>query len=188
MFLICGLGNRGASYAYTRHNIGYLVVDRFSDRYHIPLNKKASGCVVSRDGDVLIAKPDTYMNLSGGPVASLMKRKGVTPGELVVVHDDLDMEFGKMKIRWGGSDGGHKGVRSIIDALQSPLFFRIKLGIGRDPVMLPEEYVLSRFPEEAIGDLVDVLDRAVDALHLFLNEGGEKAMNTYNRQVKQQGQ
>lgn len=181
MFIVCGLGNRGATYAYTRHNIGYLVIDRLADGLHIPLNKKASGCRVAAAEGFLLAKPDTYMNLSGGPVASLMKRQGVPPERLIVVHDDLDMDFGRMKIRWNGTDGGHKGVRSIIDALRSPLFFRVKLGIGRSPVLPPEEYVLTRFPEEEIDGLVDVLDRATDALRLFLSEGGEKAMNKYNR-------
>jgi peptidyl-tRNA hydrolase, PTH1 family len=181
LFLVCGLGNRGALYAYTRHNVGYLVVDRFADRFGISLKKKASGCVVSPDDTFLLAKPDTYMNLSGGPVVSLMKRRGLAPEKLIVIHDDLDMDFGRIRVRWNGSAGGHKGVRSIIETLKSPLFYRIKIGIGRDPVLPPEEYVLSRFREDEVDTLVEILDRAVDALHLFLTDGGQAAMNRYNR-------
>jgi len=181
LFLLCGLGNKGFEYSYTRHNIGYLVIDRFSERFNIPLKKKLSGCKVGTYQEVLIAKPDTFMNLSGGPLLSLMKRMDIQLKDLIVVHDDLDMEFGKIRIRWDGRDGGHKGVRSVIETLQSQLFYRMKIGIGRDPAMVPEDYVLSRFKEEEVETLVETLDRAVDAIHTFLFEGRQKAMSMYNR-------
>lgn len=160
--------------------MGYLVVDRFSDRFSIPLKQKVFGCIVGKE-DIVLAKPDTFMNLSGGPVASVLGWAGVSREQLIVVHDDMDMEFGRIKIRWNGGDGGHKGVRSVTETLGSPFFYRVKVGIGRDPVMAPEDYVLSRFPKDRIGDLVEVLDRVVDAIHMFVHEGKEKAMNVYNR-------
>ena len=181
MFLLCGLGNKGSEYSFTRHNVGYLVVDRFSERFNIPIRKRLCNCKVGEEGQIIVAKPNTYMNLSGGPVASLAQRMSVPLEGLVIIHDDIDMDFGRIRIRWNGRDGGHKGVRSVANALQSPLFYRMKIGVGRDPVIPPEEYVLSRFSREESEELADVLDRAVDALHIFVYEGKEKAMSMYNR-------
>ena len=181
MFLLCGLGNKGAGYKYTRHNIGYLVIDRYADRFGVSVNKKASKCIVGETSDLILAKPDTYMNLSGGPVASLVRKQKIPLHNLVLIHDDLDMDFGRIKIRWNGSDGGHKGVRSVIELLGSPLFHRLKIGIGRDPVLSPEEYVLIRFRRDELEPLSEILDTAVDALHTLVTESPAKAMSLYNR-------
>jgi len=181
VYLLCGLGNKGAAYKYTRHNIGYLVIDRFADRLGIPLTQKISRCIVGEGQEVLLAKPQTFMNLSGGPITSLVKKKNIKAGDLIVVHDDLDMEFGRLKIRLNGGDGGHKGIRSVIELLGSKEFYRVKVGIGRDPVMPPEEYVLSRFRKDELETLSESLDRAVDALEVFLAEGAAKAMSMFNR-------
>jgi len=181
LFLLCGLGNKGSEYAFTRHNIGYLVVDKFSERFHISIQKRLCGCKVGESEEFILAKPNTYMNLSGGPIASLVQRKSVSPESLVVIHDDIDMDFGRIRIRWNGRDGGHKGVRSVATALQSPLFYRMKIGIGRNPAIPPEEYVLSRFQKDEVESLAEILDRAVDALHTFVFESIEKAMSMYNR-------
>lgn len=181
MFLLCGLGNKGSGYAHTRHNVGYLVIDRFSEKYRIPVNRKLCGCRVGADDEVVLAKPDTYMNLSGGPVSQLVKKIGVSLEDILLVQDDLDMEFGKLKIKWNGRDAGHKGVRSVAEALHSPLFFRMKIGIGRDPSMAPEDYVLSHFRRSEMEDLADALDRAAEAAHTFIFDGREKAMSIYNK-------
>jgi peptidyl-tRNA hydrolase, PTH1 family len=181
LLLICGLGNKGSAYRNTRHNVGYLVLDRFSEKLGIRFSGKAGGCVIGIGDGILLAKPDTYMNLSGTPVFSLMKRKNISPDDLIVVHDDLDMEFGRIRIRWDGGDGGHKGVRSITEHLRTRDFHRMKVGIGRDPVLLPEDYVLSRFKSHEVKVLDEALDRAVDALHVFCTEGKDKAMNMFNR-------
>jgi PTH1 family peptidyl-tRNA hydrolase len=181
LLLVCGLGNKGAAYRNTRHNIGYLVVDRLSEKADIPFARKVAGCVLGEGAGVLLAKADTFMNLSGTPLSGLMKKKNVAPEDLLVVHDDLDMEFGRIKIRWDGGDGGHKGVRSIADNLQTPMFYRMKIGIGRDPDVPPEEYVLSRFHGEEARALKPVIDRAVEAIDVFRAEGAEKAMNFFNR-------
>jgi peptidyl-tRNA hydrolase, PTH1 family len=181
LLLICGLGNKGTTYRNTRHNVGYLVLDRFSERFGIRFSGKVGGCVVGVTDGLLLAKPDTYMNLSGTPVFSLMKKKNITPADLLVVHDDLDMEFGRMRLRWDGGDGGHKGVRSISEHVRTHDFHRLKIGIGRDPVLPPEEYVLSRFRSGEAQVLDEALDKAAEALHVFYTEGKEKAMNMFNR-------
>ena len=181
MFLICGLGNKGSAYRNTRHNVGYFVLDRFAERYGITFSARAAGCVVGEGKDALVAKPDTFMNLSGAPVSALMKRRHLLPHSLIVVHDDLDMELGKLKIRWDGGDGGHKGVRSVAEHLHTQDFHRIKIGIGRDPTVPPEEYVLSRFTPDEAETLNGTLDMAVSALHVILTDGKDKAMNMFNR-------
>ncbi len=181
MFLLCGLGNKGSEYAFTRHNIGYLVVDKFSERFDIPIQKRLCGCKVGESEEIILAKPNTFMNLSGGPLASLVRRKSLSTEDIVIIHDDIDMDFGRIRIRWNGRDGGHKGVRSIADALRSPLFYRMKIGIGRNPAIPPEEYVLSRFQKEEMEELTDIVDRTVDALNAFVFEGKEKAMSMFNR-------
>jgi PTH1 family peptidyl-tRNA hydrolase len=181
LLLVCGLGNKGAAYRNTRHNIGYLVVERFSEKADIPFARKVAGCFLGDGGGLLLAKADTFMNLSGTPLSGLMKKKNVAPENLLVVHDDLDMEFGRIKIRWDGGDGGHKGVRSIADNLQTPMFYRMKIGIGREPDIPADEYVLGRFQGDEARALGGVIDRAVDAIDLFRLEGAEKAMNLFNR-------
>lgn len=181
MFLLCGLGNKGSQYAFTRHNAGYLVIDRFSERFNIPVRRKVCGCTTGESEGVMLSKPNTFMNLSGKPVGSLIKEIGLPLEQLVLIHDDIDMDFGKIRIRWDGRDGGHKGVRSVMEALQSNLFYRMKIGVGRDPFTAPEEYVLSPFKPEESEELADVLDRAVDALHTFVFESKEKAMSMFNR-------
>jgi len=181
LFLLCGLGNKGSEYQYTRHNIGYLVIDRFSEKYSIPLKKKVCGCRIGMSENVLLAKPDTFMNISGNPVLSLFEKMGIKVENLIVIHDDLDMEFGRIRVRLNGGDGGHRGVRSVVEALQTKLFYRIKIGIGRSPVMEPEDYVLSSFKEEEREILVESLDRASEALHTFVFESKEKAMSMFNK-------
>ncbi len=181
MYLLCGLGNKGPEYAATRHNMGYLVIDRFAEVLHISLNKRIAGCRTGTGDDLVLAKPNTYMNLSGGPVAGLMGKLNLGPEHLVLVHDDLDMDFGRIKIKWNGKDGGHKGVRSVADALRSPLFLRVKVGIGKNAGIAAEDYVLSPFSRNEREALGEVLDRAVEVLHTLVKEGKDRAMSRYNR-------
>lgn len=181
MLLLCGLGNKGSGYTFTRHNIGYLVIDRFSERFKLPVTKKDSGCRIGMKEGLILAKPDTYMNLSGGPVAKLAGKFKISTDSIIVVHDDLDMDLGRMRIRLGGRDGGHKGVRSVIEAMGSGDFYRLKIGIGRNPAIPAEEYVLSRFGQEETGELADIIDTACEALKTFVDDGGAKAMSLFNR-------
>ncbi len=182
MFLICGLGNKGTAYTGTRHNVGYLVLDRFSQGSSVPFSRKIAGCTIGEGDGFLLAKPDTFMNLSGGPVSTLMRKKGIAPDRLLVIHDDLDMELARIRIKRDGGDGGHKGVRSIAESLGTKDFYRMKIGIGRDPVIEPEHYVLSRFAPGERASLSEALDRAADAIQVFLTDSAEKAMNLFNRQ------
>jgi PTH1 family peptidyl-tRNA hydrolase len=161
--------------------MGYLVIDRFSERFNVPVNKKQSGCRTGVREDLVLAKPDTYMNLSGGPLSQLIKKKNINLADLIVIHDDLDMEFGKIRIRWNGRDGGHKGIRSIIERVGSNQFHRLKIGIGRNPSMASEEYVLKRFQKEELSVLNEALDNAVNALDTFIREGSAKAMSMFNK-------
>jgi len=181
LLLLCGLGNKGSDYAFTRHNVGYLVIERFSERFKIPVTKRDSGCRIGLKDDLILAKPDTYMNLSGGPVSKLAGKFNVPPDHVVIIHDDLDMDFGRMRIRLGGRDGGHKGVRSVIENLGGADFYRLKIGIGRNPGVPAEEYVLSRFRNEEAKELADIIDIACDALKVFVFEGASKAMSLFNR-------
>lgn len=161
--------------------MGFLAIERFSESSSVPMSRKLAGCVVGEGPSVLLARPDTFMNLSGGPVASLMKRRNISPDSLVVVHDDLDMDFGRLRLKWDGGDGGHKGVRSVAEALGTSQFLRLKIGIGRDPVLPPDEYVLSRFKAAEKDALAAALDLACDALKVLVEEGREQAMNLFNR-------
>jgi len=181
LFLLCGLGNKGSEYEGTRHNAGYLVIDRFSRVLNIPFSKKLSGCRIGYTESLILAKPVTYMNLSGGPVFSLMKKMDIAVDDFLLIHDDLDMELGRIRIRLGGSDGGHKGVRSVIETLGSSQFYRLKLGIGRDPVIQPEDYVLSNFGDHEKKLLDETIENAVEAARVFIFESKSKAMSMYNR-------
>lgn len=181
MYLLCGLGNKDFQYALTRHNIGYLVIDRFSERFNIPVNKKQSGCRIGVGEDLILAKPETYMNLSGGPLSHLIGMRNIDIADLIVIQDDLDMAFGKIRIRFNGRDGGHRGIRSIIERIGSSQFHRLKIGIGRNLSMASEEYVLTRFQKEEIPVLNEALDTAVEALDTFIREGSAKAMSIFNK-------
>ena len=121
------------------------------------------------------------MNLSGEPLSRLIKKMNIDIADLVLIHDDLDMEFGKIRIRWNGRDGGHKGVRSVIERLGSDQFHRLKIGIGRNPAMAAEEYVLTRFEREELETLNETLDNAADALQIFIRDGSARAMSMFNK-------
>jgi PTH1 family peptidyl-tRNA hydrolase len=182
MKVIYGLGNPGRQYEYTRHNIGFLVADFLSEKWRIPL-RSLTGELICGKGNaqksqVLIAKPQTYMNLSGGP----LRRFSLDPGDLIVVHDDMDLPRWDVRVKLGGGTGGHKGLESIIAALGTDSFLRVRCGIGRpDTFMDPSDYVLGLFPVEGIEDLKRQIGTAASAVELCLREGHAKAMNVFNR-------
>jgi PTH1 family peptidyl-tRNA hydrolase len=184
--IICGLGNPGPSYANTRHNAGYLVVERIAARCGGKWSKYknlAKLSPVEIDGQqVLLVQPLTYMNLSGRAVAPLLRRWSLPLTDLLVVHDDLDLPPGSIRLRPGGSSGGHKGIQSIIDHLQSRDFARLRIGIGR-PVDGAEtvDYVLQAFPWEIRESLDAVWEQAADAACCWVSDGIDIAMNRFNR-------
>jgi PTH1 family peptidyl-tRNA hydrolase len=182
MKLIYGLGNPGNRYAYTRHNIGFLVTDHLSEKWHIPLKKEKHRMVYGRgfleNIPVMLAKPYTYMNLSGEPLRSIE----VEPEDLIVIHDDMDIPFGQVRVKSGGGTGGHKGVASVVEALSDNGFVRIRCGIGR-PVNCcdPSDYVLGQFSQEDLTVVRSQLDDAASAVEMCIRDGVTRAMNVYNR-------
>ncbi|MDY6853420.1 MAG: aminoacyl-tRNA hydrolase [Thermodesulfobacteriota bacterium] len=186
MELVVGLGNHGEYYRRTRHNIGFLVVERLAkenkiefsqERFHSKIGK---GTIV--DKRVILAKPLTYMNLSGKAVKKLIIHYEIDPKFLIVVHDDLDMEFGKIKIKEKGGHAGHNGIRSIIDTIGTKGFLRLKVGIGRpDRNRGVKDYVLSSFDIKQQGFLPDVIDVAAKAAISVITDGVKAAMNEFNR-------
>jgi PTH1 family peptidyl-tRNA hydrolase len=181
--LVVGLGNPGAEYADTRHNVGFRVVDMLATRAgggrfsrHRSNADVLEGRLAGRR--VVLAKPRTYMNVSGGPVAGLVKYFG---GDLVVVHDDLDLGFGVLRLKLGGGEGGHNGLRSISASLGTKDYLRVRFGIGRPPGRQdPADFVLKRFSGTERKDLEFAVDLAADATEALLTDGLEPTQNRFH--------
>ncbi len=185
MKLIVGLGNPGPKYAETRHNIGFMAAGRLAGRAGIALKRSGHqgvygvGRVAGEETTILL--PQTYMNRSGASVASACQSLGVAPGDLIVVHDEIDLSFGCLRIKQGGGHGGHNGLRSIGEASGATDYTRLRMGIGRPPEGGDvSAYVLSRFSAIERNLLAEYLDVAAEALALVLKEGPQAAMNAYN--------
>jgi PTH1 family peptidyl-tRNA hydrolase len=183
--LVVGLGNPGERYAETRHNIGCMVAVRMAARAGIALKRQGYqglygvGRLAGEEATVLL--PQTFMNRSGASVAPACQSLGVTPGDLIVVHDEIDLPFGALRIKLGGGHGGHNGLRSITEALGHGDFVRVRLGVGRPPLGGDvSAYVLSRFASAERAHLDGYLDAATDALECLLRHGPQEAMNAYN--------
>jgi len=183
--VIVGLGNPGVRYRENRHNIGFQVVDQLAENHHIPISKKrlqaiyGTGKIDSQE--VVLAKPITFMNRSGESVRKMVDFFKVRLEDLVVVHDDLDLPFGRLRFKRRGGDGGHQGVRSIIEAIGGKTFLRLKLGVGRPPRgMEVAEYVLCNFGETERPFLQEIRSKAAEALEVMLLEGLGTAMNRYH--------
>jgi peptidyl-tRNA hydrolase, PTH1 family len=182
--LIVGLGNPGAKYDRTRHNIGFDLIDKLAKRWQIPVSdqKRFQGMVgegwVNRQKIVLL-KPQTFMNLSGQSVRSVLDWYKLQPTEVLVLYDDLDLPLGKLRIRLAGSAGGHNGMKSIISHLGTPTFPRLRMGIGKsqDETI---SHVLGKFSVAEATIVTDILQLSADAVDLSLGSGVEKAMSKYN--------
>ncbi|MFW6049882.1 MAG: aminoacyl-tRNA hydrolase [Myxococcota bacterium] len=185
MHLVAGLGNPGSKYAMNRHNVGFMVVDRLAERSRAgAFRDKFKGKLAKgRLGDtqVVLLKPMTYMNLSGESVAPAMKFFKVRLDRLVVVHDELDLPFGVLRIKEGGGTAGHNGLRSIVKHCGGGGFARLRMGIGRPSGKQPvEAWVLSDFDVSERAELDELLDRAAEALEVLLVEGVRAAMNRFH--------
>lgn len=177
--LIVGLGNPGPRYRETRHNAGFLVVDELSRRWGAPF-RKARGAEEARHGRLTLLKPQTFMNTSGQAVQAYQTKLGLTPREIVVVHDDLDLPLGKLRVKSEGGAGGQRGVQDVIARI-GPGFARLKVGIGRPPPgWQVEAWVLSRFRDEERPLVAEVVRAAADGLELLLAEGSAAAMAHVN--------
>ncbi|MCA9936460.1 MAG: aminoacyl-tRNA hydrolase [Anaerolineales bacterium] len=186
-FLIVGLGNPGRNYRENRHNLGFMVVDKLAEKYAISLNSVKSKAIVGNgrvfDRPVILAKPQTYMNLSGdsvGPVAAFYK---IPPENVLVIYDELDLPFGTIRLREQGGAGGHNGMKSIINHLGQG-FPRVRLGIGRPPGRMdPAAWVLRDFGDEERPLLNEILAEAIQAIETYLAEGIQLAMSRHNKRL-----
>ena len=183
MWLLVGLGNPGSRYARTRHNIGFMVLDALAADLGLTFREKTDYRICDgsmEDERIIIMEPLTFMNRSGSAVKKVADRHAVPPEQIIVVHDDLDLPAGRLKIRKKGSSGGHKGIESVIQHLSSRDFIRVKIGIGRDPLIPTEAFVLSKFRREEIPLIRDAVKRAAEAISRIIAEGPEQAMNKHN--------
>ena len=188
MKIIVGLGNPGVHYQWSRHNIGFQVVDRVAEINHILIGTKRFRTLYGtgwiNPQMVVLAKPMTFMNRSGDAVRKTINFFHVGMEDLIVIHDDLDLPFGRLRFKRRGSDGGHQGVRSIIESIGGNAFLRLKVGIGRPPKEIePAEYVLTSFDETEQSSLNEILSKAAESLMVMLLEGIEAAMNRYQKKI-----
>ncbi len=186
MKLIVGLGNPGIEYQFTPHNIGFLAVDRIAEQCGVTVDNRRSKALTARarigNEEVLLAKPETFMNLSGMSVRDLVEKSGVDPQkDLIVIYDELDLPLGMIRIRERGSSAGHNGMQSIINALQTQEIARIRLGVAPDRVKGGASYILSQFRKSQLPAVDEMLDLAAQAVNVILSEGTKAAMNRFNR-------
>lgn len=184
MQLLVGLGNPGARYDRTRHNVGFKVVDRVASRCGAAVERKLFGALVGEGSvggqKVMLVKPQQYMNVSGQAVVSIAGFYKVPVGEIVVAHDELDLPFGSVKIKVGGGHAGHNGIRDVHRAMGAD-FVRVRVGVNRPPAGWDTaDYVLTSWTAEEAARLDPILDRAADAMESVVRDGAQRAMNTFN--------
>jgi peptidyl-tRNA hydrolase, PTH1 family len=182
--LIVGLGNPGIEYQFTPHNLGFLAIDRIADLCRVEVRNRHAHALTARaeigSETVLLAKPETYMNLSGMSVRELVAKHEIRPeADLIVIYDELDLPLGSIRIRQRGSSAGHNGMKSIIGALGTQEFLRIRLGIA------PEAKILAPFRKAQLKKVDAVLDTAAEAVSVILKEGPAAAMNRFNRKAEE---
>ena len=181
--MLVGLGNPGPKYQWTRHNAGFMVLDRFSGDAGIPMARKGFNALYGEgsfgESRLLLLKPQTFMNLSGRAVAAALNFYKLSVGDLIVIHDELDIPFGRVKLKEDGGHAGHNGLRSIMQELGSGGFCRVRVGIGRPLHGDAADYVLTPFSGEELKGLPFVIDGVVDILRLLIDEGPRKAMSLY---------
>lgn len=184
MKLIVGLGNPDKKYEKTRHNVGFMVMDKLAQDCGVSISTdKFKGKYVKlkyQNEDIILLKPMTYMNLSGESVIQVMKYFKIDIEDLLVVYDDLDMPVGKLRLRESGSAGGHNGVKNIIAHVGTQRFKRIRVGIDKNPRIDTIDYVLGHFPKEEQPLIHEGIERAVKAIKLYIEKGFSSAMNVYN--------
>ena len=188
-FLIVGLGNPGREYKDNRHNVGFMLIDRLSVRLNARMSRvqaKALVGSVNHEGNkIILAKPQTYMNLSGQSIQGLARFYKLPLENMIVAHDDLDLPFGTIRIRPGGGPGGQRGIASTIERLGTKDFRRLRIGIGRPPGRMdPAAYVLQDFAKADQNLLSEILDHAANAVLAFIAEGLDAAMNKFNGDIQ----
>jgi len=189
MFLVAGLGNPGEQYAATPHNLGFLVVERLAARHAIRMTRKECQALLGQGTiggkPVLLAKPQTFMNHSGVAVKPLMERHEITPSELILVYDELDLPWGTLRIRPKGSAAGHNGAKDVIEKLGTQEFPRVRLGVHPGHRLTSgADYLLSRFSRQQNETLDEFIDLAADATESIIAEGAELSMTRFNRRAQ----
>lgn len=183
-YLVIGLGNPGIKYERTRHNLGFMVVTRLAEELKLKFKEKDNYHIAEGDLEgvpLFIMKPMTYMNLSGKAVAHFLRYKEIADEKIYVVYDDIDMALGKLRLKWNGGSGGHKGVQSIIDERQNKGFFHLKIGISKPPLKeLVDGHVLGVFRPEEWEVINPAIDKACQCLKMAITQGSHKAMAMFN--------
>ncbi len=182
-YLIIGLGNPGKKYINTRHNVGFEMLDVVAKANNIKVSKLKCRAIIGEgnicDTNVILAKPQTYMNLSGESIRELASYYKIPPERIIVIYDDISLDVGKIRIRQMGSAGGHNGMKSIIYQLKTDEFPRVRIGIGKPDCELID-YVLQDFSKKDINELIDVSDKIPQIIEAIISEGIQNAMNKYN--------
>jgi peptidyl-tRNA hydrolase, PTH1 family len=189
--LIVGLGNPGDEYHLTPHNLGFMAVDRLAETCGARFSRREARAIAASaeiEGEqAILAKPQTFMNLSGLAVLGLLKKRGVSAEDLIVLVDDVDLPLGSLRIRSKGSAGGHNGLKSIIGELGTDQFVRVRMGAGPDRTVDDlVSYVLTPFRKKDLKIVAEMVDQAAEAARIILREGPEKAMNLFNRKASSQ--
>lgn len=185
MKLIAGLGNIGDKYCFTRHNAGFMVLDKWAlDEGLSFREEKKLKCFLTKlrynNEDLLLVKPTTFMNLSGEAVRAVMDYYKIEVKDILIIYDDIALDLGRIRFRANGSDGGHNGIKSIIQHVGTKDFDRLKVGIGPQPNIPSENYVLQNFPKEQHEELKDVLKKSIEAVEYYLKNDIQKAQNLFN--------
>lgn len=181
MKLIAGLGNIGEKYCFTRHNAGFMVLDKWAaDEGFSFREEKKLKCLLAKKDDIIFIKPTTFMNLSGEAVRAVMDYYKIDVKDILIIYDDIALDLGKIRFRANGSDGGHNGIKSIIQHVGTKDFDRLKVGIGPQPNIPSENYVLANFPKEQHEELKTVLKKSIEAVEFCIENGIQKAQNKFN--------
>ncbi len=183
--MIVGLGNPGREYLRTRHNVGFLAVEALAERWGLTFARRRARADVAEGSAlgqrIILGKPQTFMNLSGESVRGLMRTANLTPANVLVLYDDMDLPFGRLRLRDRGSAGGHRGVQSIIDQLGTDEFPRLRIGVGRPPPGVdPIDYVLTSFSSNELTELRDIFERVAEGVEILVKDGVTPAMNVVN--------
>ena len=181
MKLIVGLGNIGDKYCFTRHNAGFMVLDKLAVDNNFTFKEESKlKCFLAKQNNIIYIKPTTFMNLSGESVRAVMDYYKIDVKDILIVYDDIALDLGRIRFRANGSDGGHNGIKSIIKHVGTKDFDRLKIGIGPQPNIPSENYVLQNFPKEQLEELKEVLKKADDAIEYYLSNDIQKAQNKFN--------
>lgn len=181
MKLIAGLGNIGDKYCFTRHNAGFMVLDKLALDNNFSFREESKlKCFLAKSNDIIYIKPTTFMNLSGEAVRAVMDYYKIDVKDILIVYDDIALDLGRIRFRANGSDGGHNGIKSVIKHVGTKEFDRLKIGIGPQPNIPSENYVLQNFPKAQLETLKDVLKKSDEAIKFYLENDIQKAQNKFN--------